>query len=410
MSTLLPLPLFLDRPRTESAPREALLVRVAELLHAYGTPAHRLERLLARMARSLGLEAQFLSTPTSLLAAFGPADDQRTHLLRVEPGDVDLGKLVEFDELLEDLEHGRVDVALARTRAEALAAAPPRYGTLAMVIAFGVASAGAAVLFGGGWREVLAAFLLASPLAPLSRWLSGREETARVFEPAAAAFAAAGALMWPLSTGRVTLAALIVLVPGLTLTVATIELTTRHLVSGTARLAGALTTFLMIALGLALGRSAAVLAGFDSAPINPTPLGWWATWLAVLVSPLAFALLFQARRRELGVIWLTSVAGYLVALLGSRLSPEAGPFLGALAIGVLSNGYARYRDRPALVPLTPGILMLVPGSIGFRALDFFLASNPLEGTETVFRMAIVATALAGGLLLAGALVPPRRTL
>ena len=66
---------------------EALLVRVAELLHAYGTPAHRLERLLARMSYALGLDAEFLSTPTSLLAAFGTGSTQRTRLLRVEPGE-----------------------------------------------------------------------------------------------------------------------------------------------------------------------------------------------------------------------------------------------------------------------------------------------------------------------------------
>ena len=42
----------------------------------------------------LGLHGhRFFSTPTSIMAAFGPEARQRTHLLRVEPGDVSLGKL-----------------------------------------------------------------------------------------------------------------------------------------------------------------------------------------------------------------------------------------------------------------------------------------------------------------------------
>jgi len=46
-----------------------------------------------------------------------------------------------------------------------------------------------------------------------------------------------------------------------------------------------------------------------------------------------------------------------------------GVFLGALAVGVGSNLYALWRDRPAQVPLTPGVLILVPGSVGFRSLE-----------------------------------------
>ncbi len=402
-------------PRVHGERPEALLVQVAELLHRHGTPAHRLERLLARLAASLGVEAQFLSTPTSFLAAFGPAAAQETYLLRVEPGETDLGKLVELDLLLEDLEAGRTEMGETRRRLEALRAAPARYGPLASALAFGGASAGAAVLFSGGGAEAAWAFILAAPLAWLAPALARREEGAQVFEPLAAFLVALAAMAGAgLGSGAsvpiVTLAALIVLVPGLTLTQATIELTTRHLVSGTARMAGAMTTFLSITLGLALGRAlgGSLLPPVAEALPSTPPVG--ASALAVGLSPVAFAVLFQVRGRELPWVWLTSVCGYGVAAYCGRFSPEAGPFLGALAVGLAANLYARLADRPALVLLTPGILMLVPGSVGYRALDLFLGRNALAGTETIFRMAISAVALAGGLLLAGALLPPRRTL
>ena len=46
--------------------------------------------------------------------------------------------------------------------------------------------------------------------------------------------------------------------------------------------------------------------------------------------------------------------------------------LGALTVGVASNWYSRLMDHPAIIPQVPGILMLVPGSVGFRGLAALL--------------------------------------
>ena len=231
--------------------KESFLTRVAELLHQYGTPAHRQERLLFRLSETLDVRAQYLVTPTSLLLAFGEGPAQRTHLARVEPGDVNLGKLVEFDELLEALEDGELSIELAREQLEEIAAQGPRYRPATTALASGVASAGAAVLFGGGELDVLATFGLGIGVDLLGRLLVRMNDGARMLELAAGvltAFATAVlAPLVPLSPGIVTLASLIVVVPGLSLTVAMIELATRHLVAGTARFFGALTTFLTIA-------------------------------------------------------------------------------------------------------------------------------------------------------------------
>jgi uncharacterized membrane protein YjjB (DUF3815 family) len=87
---------------------------------------------------------------------------------------------------------------------------------------------------------------------------------------------------------------------------------------------------------------------------------------------------------------------------------ELGAFLGALVIGGASNLYARVTDRPALVPATPGLLLLVPGSLGYRSLTSFLDREPVAGAEWAFSTGLVAVSIAGGLLAASALLPPRR--
>ncbi|MEZ6096431.1 MAG: threonine/serine exporter family protein [Pirellulaceae bacterium] len=95
-----------DQDLTEG---QDLLLQAALMLHRYGTPSHRLERVMKRISHSMGIEADFLYTPTALLVSF-PKSNHRTELRRISPSGVDLGKLVEFDMALEDWEHGRASI------------------------------------------------------------------------------------------------------------------------------------------------------------------------------------------------------------------------------------------------------------------------------------------------------------
>jgi uncharacterized membrane protein YjjB (DUF3815 family) len=85
-------------------------------------------------------------------------------------------------------------------------------------------------------------------------------------------------------------------------------------------------------------------------------------------------------------------------------------FVGSLTVGLASNLIARFRDRPAAVTQVPGILLLVPGSIGFRSLASLLDKQTLSGVDTAFKMTLMAVALVAGLLIANAIAPSRRTL
>jgi uncharacterized membrane protein YjjP (DUF1212 family) len=62
---------------------------------------------MARLAEKLGLPLpQIFSTPTAIYAAFGALSDQRTHLLRVEPGSISLTHLTRLDKLMSDVVGG----------------------------------------------------------------------------------------------------------------------------------------------------------------------------------------------------------------------------------------------------------------------------------------------------------------
>jgi len=409
----------------KNSAEEAFLLRVTELLHAYGTPAFRLEHVLQLVARGLKVEASFLAAPTAVLVSIGSVPDRVVHLLRSDSGEVDLGKLVEFDEIMEGVVGNHsLSAEDALTRLDAVADAPPRYRGLIAALGFGGASATASVFFGGGPVDFIASLVIALAIFVLARWLPRRSDTIGAFEPLAAFLAAlTGTLIagagWGVDGRVVTLASLIILLPGLSLTIGFSELASKHLISGMARIAGAGAVFLTLVFGVAMGwRLGGVLceALFDPSvttrvTVWPEVLAASMPWLAAAVAPFAFAVLMQARVREFGIIHLTSFLGFTAAMLTlDPLGADIGPFVGALVVGLLSNFYARVSNRPALVPLTPGILMLVPGSLGFRSLTSFLDAEALEGMAWAFQTGMVAVALVGGLLAANMLLPPRRAL
>ncbi len=166
----------------QNDPRVRFLTGLGRALHGYGIPSHRLEAALVNAARRLGIRAEFLSTPTSLISSFGEPDDQFVTLARVQPGNVQLDKLVELDEVIEALYRGDLSMDAAQGRLDAVVQAPPRYPAWAHVVAFGVASGAAAEFFGGGWSDMAVAGGLGL-VGGLLGWVAGRRETlARLYE------------------------------------------------------------------------------------------------------------------------------------------------------------------------------------------------------------------------------------
>ena len=117
----------------------------------------------------------------------------------------------------------------------------------------------------------------------------------------------------------------------------------------------------------------------------------------------------RAPRTEIAWIVAVGTVGYFAGRLGAEmLEPEVGMFVGALAVGLASGLYQRLRRLPSSIPLVPGILMLVPGSIGYRSLTALLAEEVVPGIQTAFRMLLVAASLVAGLLISSALTVERR--
>jgi uncharacterized membrane protein YjjB (DUF3815 family) len=274
------------------------------------------------------------------------------------------------------------------------------------------------VFFSGGFYESLFAGVISLLVGILAVSISFMPQTARFFEFLAAFIVSVVASMiyvfYPcFSIELVTLASLIVFVPGLSLTISMTELASENLAAGTARLMQAITVFMKLAFGVVLGTTLMKLAFPSISFVDKVTMPIAPLWIipALFTSAMGFTILFRAKPKNYGWILFAAFLAFSVTYFsGNYLSTELAPFVGGFAVGLGANIYARLLKRPAAMIAMPGLILLVPGSIGFRGLSFLVEKNTLAGIETTFQMFMIAVALVGGLLLASILVPPKRSL
>lgn len=391
----------------------AFLLGMGRALHRLGYPSHRIEEALGDASERLGVAGQFFTTPTSIFAAFGEQAAQRTFLVRVEPGTLHLEHIGRAQTIVEDVLAGRLAPRAGLEALEALDREPPRWGRTITVLAFGLAGGAAGLFLGGGFHEIGAAAVMAMLVGGIAA--SGRlpEAANRFFEVLAAFVVSFGvtaaATRFPISTYVATLGGLMVLLPGLPFSAALAELNSQHLVSGTARLTGAIVRFIGLAFGVALGGRVAE-SWFGEAPARvPNGLPENAVWITLAIAPLAFTVLMRARPADAPAIVGVCIAAFLGGRAGATaLGPELGVFMGSFVAAVASNLLAHRRRLPPIVTLTPALLLLVPGSTGFRSLALLLDQEVVDGIQAAFRMVLMFSALVAGLQVAAVVAPPPR--
>ncbi len=408
-------PLQNDEITTEKQAAE-FLIKLGSALHNYGTSSERLEYALEKLMARLGVQGDIFAAPTGLFISIGPPGHQHTSIIRVDPGEVHLEKLALLDELTQRVNEGEIRPHEGIEMVEAIVNAPSRYGTLMTMLSYSVASAMFCRFLDGGWREIVVSAFIGLLIGICGYFFSKRKHTSFLFEPMAAAISSAMAIfiahkIIAISVYEVTLAGLIAAVPGMTMTLAMKDLAMRNLVAGTARVAWAGLLFIEVAFGFAVGTQINKLFALPLPEIDPVGLPVWTEWLALLIAPFALSVRFQARPKDF--LWI--MIGCVISFAGARLGAsyfawEYSGFIGAFFACAASNIIARMRNLPSAIVLSPALLLLVPGSIGFVSVSNFLEKNILTGVAAAFSMVMVAMSIVIGLLLANAIVPSRKAM
>jgi uncharacterized membrane protein YjjB (DUF3815 family) len=273
-------------------------------------------------------------------------------------------------------------------------------------------SAGVARVFGGDWAEVVAGALIGMVVGLLAVFTAGHRILQHLFPTIASAIAAFCAHGFAHMLGHdsvyVTLVSgLIVLLPGLMIMIGLAELATQNLVAGTARLAGAAILFVQMGFGVALGdQIGSLMVGevhYTASKILPA----WTEWAAIFSAGIGFVVLFQSRVQDAIWIVLAGLIAYSAARFGTQtFGPAIGAFVGAFTIGGASHIFRFFTHRPNQLMLVPGIILLVPGSMGFKSLTALLDQDIVAGLDTAFQMLLAGVSLVIGLLMSSIFILP----
>ena len=416
-------------PSARTRSREQLadyLLDIGATLASYGCPSYRLEDVIRAVAEAEGYRAEPFALPTGLFLRVTPKVRSEEpvpevhRMTRLSDWGVDLGRLTLVDAIFNDVLDRRATIEQARARIRAIVKQPPLWSPAMVWAATTVAAGAAAVFFRGMLVDVLVASIVGAVIGG-SRVMLDRNPAHRLLsEFLGGLFAATCAWLatrvWPMALPEViVLAGAISLFPGMTFTTGLAEVAQKNLVSGGARLMESAVTLLLILFGVALVAGFQKISGVAPPPSVAARVGLGLPFqaLALALSSLSFAVIFQVPRRYLWAALVSGATGYAVTSLAMRYIPEAphvAAFCAALAVCVLSNGLARATNRPAQLFQLPGMILLVPGSFGFVSLGQLLAKKAEAGVQEGFTMALVGAALVIGVLVANVVMPARKLL
>lgn len=400
--------------------KRKFIVRIGKMLHKYGIPAYRLETHLMNLAFALDLRSSFIISPTSMTFVLWTEghEDEYTHAARVEPGDLDLGSLSRTDDVIEEMVAGDLTLEQAEERLDEIETMPNPYGRLATGFSFFLAGGAFAMLMRGSLHDAIASAFIGLLVYVFVLWSERSKGITNMLEPlvsmisAFIAYGIAANYVPSLSVKLVVLSSIIVFIPGLALTIGLNELSSRHLVSGTAKVMDALMMLFKLYfgafLGMELGRH--VFGSYQLEMAERLPE--WIVYFAITLLSTSLIIAFRTRKKHIVWSMLIAFVAFATSSLGtSYFDYGVGAFLGAFAVGIYGNLFTRFANSPAVIVTMQGLIVLVPGSKTFISLNSYLAGDGFVAAEHAGQQALVIfMSLVAGLIFANSALPPKKSL
>lgn len=405
-----------ETPSTLAARTEEGVVRCLRLAaRAYAAVDEipdRIEDGVQGLAESLGFRADVNATGTGIFLTISRGERQWTETIRVRQAGPDYARAVALHRLLARVRRAELSPDEGAERLQRLLDWRAPSSWWKSMAASALLSASSALLLRAEWPELLLAGALGA-LVGAALVFTGRRPHLEPLAPvvlaalaAAAAFSSGDLGLTGVRPMPALIAGLVIYLPGWRLTVALAELAQGHWTSGAGRFLAAVTTLLLLIVGVVVGQQAVqsserlVLSAVGAVPA-------WIRVLSPVVAGLAMTHLFRARRRDALLIALMCVVASLASYLGGRwLGTTASAFLGAFTAMAMGALIAWRRNLPYPVLQQPATVLLVPGSMGFLSMGSLVNQNVNVAIQTGFQMLFVALTLALGAMAAQVALRP----
>ncbi|GLZ75403.1 membrane protein [Actinorhabdospora filicis] len=369
------------------------------------------ERRLRRLGEVYGRDVAAVVLPESATVSL----DGRARVVTGLPGVPPLHRVSALKTWYAAVLDGRSGVDEAAARLDRIRASPRLYGPALRVIGTALFTLGFGVSLQPTWQQAawsaaLGLFIglltTATDAAARLRWIA----------PLLASVAVSLAVLWADERGWITggpiplmVPALFVFIPGDSITMAMVELSTGRVTAGAARLTESLAGLAVLAFGPIV---ALALLGLPAASLTddtaPASMGVLAGILGWTVFTVGVMLVFDMRARDLPWALAVVLITYGAQLLFVRLTGDtAGTYLAAVTMTAACLLLERRPGSPPVYVLyLTAFFTLTPGSHGLRGLDAWIGGDRIAGLTGLTSMLALLTAIALGIL-TGAAIGPR---
>jgi uncharacterized membrane protein YjjP (DUF1212 family) len=287
-----------------------------------------------------------------------------------------------------------IAVAAARTM-------KPRFGAIVTIIGYAVTTVGFGMVINPTWAALPAYLflgLVVGGVVLLGRPFPSLNPILPTLSAALVTMLATWFVADAANDGllRVISPPLVAMLPGMSITIGSMELASSEIVAGASRLIYGVTQLMLLVFGVALGMH---VAGRVE-PQDPSPqMGSWALYAAIVVVALGLYVYLSAPPGSL--LWLMAAIG--VALVGQQVGSLALPASYSGAVGAsLVVPFAMLASRlktspPAIVLMLAAFWALVPGALSFVSLSEAATGGPATVTTLGTTVAAVFSIALGTL-------------
>lgn len=406
----------------------------------FGSPSHRLQSQIQSAARVLDVHIAFLHLPDVVLISFDDASTGTSHVKLIRQGSsLDISRLIDSFDLYWKVIHDKLSVTDASSRLDSLMLKPPTYNWWQIIIIGGMCSSAiCTVAYGGSFIDALVSFPLGGLMMVIQQLSVRNILYVHVFEITVSTLfsflSAALAASHKFCYSAVASSSVVLILPGFIVLTGSLEIMSRNIVSGSVRLCFAMVYALFLGFGFAMGAqifemitSTKVVAPEDyecsvshhaDGPwYQRTPSKYWA-FLTVPMFSTFLSLKNQApwNRKETLVLIVIACIGWVTNYFSGKKfvgQSDIIAAIGAFAVGIVANVYARIFSGNAFVVMVTGILFQLPSGLGSGGLLSYAteqaagsAESYISGFRTTLKLISVAIGLAIGLGLALVITHP----
>jgi uncharacterized membrane protein YjjP (DUF1212 family) len=402
--------------------RQDFILRLAKSLIKYGAPSHRLEDAVDHAAKTLEINLQCVYLPNIMIVSFTDYETHtsETHLLKV-PAGLDMYKCALVHQVQKMVTHSSMPVEEAIMKLDIINTEKDVNGRWATILAYALAGfCTAPMFFKGNWIDAVISFFMGAAVGLLA-WLSEKVPSyahiCDITMSVVVAFVAEALHRYNVCTTAIKFAGIVIILPGYTITCSILELSSRHIISGSVRLFYAVVFSLLLGYGLTIGASLWSLLDHSArdneskfsttcpnAPLDPL----W-NILFVPIFAISLNIWLKAHPRQWILATILSIIGYAVSYTSSvygGVKTEVSSALAAFAIGFCGNIYQRLTRQLTFQAVVCAVFFLVPGSIGLKGAMAWFTEDMSGGINFALQMVATAIAISVGLFTSALAVYP----